>query len=126
MSKELPGFSSRAVQLPPTPSGLVLGTKLGTVELTPGGAERPPVFENFETCVAREWGKNHRAAGSAILCGPVCHESASRRDEARLLSYADGRDRTARKRVAGEYATSVLQPPTPSDPANPVLRTFSR
>src|SRR5438034_3097096 len=40
-----PGFSSRAVQLPPTPSGLVLGTKLGTVELTPGGAERPPVFE---------------------------------------------------------------------------------
>ncbi len=38
----------------PTPSGLVLGTKLGTVELTPGGAERPPVFEKLRTCVARE------------------------------------------------------------------------
>ncbi len=32
----------------------------------------------------------------------------------------------ARKRVAGECATSVLHPPTPSDPANPVLRRFSR
>ncbi len=40
----------------PTPSGLVLGTKLGTVELTPGGAERPPVFERLRTCVARDIG----------------------------------------------------------------------
>ncbi len=32
----------------------------------------------------------------------------------------------ARKRVAGECATSVLHPPTPSDPANPVLRRISR
>jgi hypothetical protein len=56
MSKELPGFSSRAVQLAPTPSGLVLGTKLGTVDLTPGGVERPPVFEKLRTCVARDIG----------------------------------------------------------------------
>jgi len=75
MSKELPGFSSRAVQLPPTPSGLVLGTKLGTVKLTPGEGPKDPRYSKNCERVWRANGKKHRAAGSGILCGPVCHES---------------------------------------------------
>ena|SRR5437773_9753157 len=58
MSKELPGFSSRAVQLPPTPSGLVLGTKLGTVKLTPGEGPKDPGIRKIANVCGARMGKN--------------------------------------------------------------------
>jgi len=78
ISKELQKLSPRTVQLDPTPSGLVLGTKLGIVELTPGeGRKTPGVSKNCERVWRAALGKFHRAAGSAILSGPVCHESGA-------------------------------------------------